>query len=66
MKATSQGKAIVQNVNGDWMVMFPDGTMKAFALRAAAEHAAANWFRRDAKRRKLGVGVGVTEIDPNE
>jgi hypothetical protein len=65
LKVTAQGKAHVANVNGDWMAIFPDGTMRAFMSYPEAAKAAERWFRRDAARRKLAVGVGITEIDPN-
>lgn len=63
-KVTNQGKIQIANIDGDWMVVFPAGTMKAFATREAAEEAARTWFKSDAKKRRLPIGVGITETDP--
>lgn len=65
-KITQQGKAQVANVNGDWLVLFPNGRIKPFATREEAEKAAARWFQSDARRRGLGVGIGQIDTDPNE
>lgn len=65
MRTTYQGTAHVANVDGDWMLVLPTGSMRAFATREEAERAAARWFHRNARTRGLPVGVGVTETDPN-
>lgn len=65
-KVTQQGVAHVANVDGDWIVVFPNGEMRAHASQIAATKDAERWFRTDAKKKKLKVGVGVIETDPNE
>lgn len=60
-QVTKQGLAVVDEAGGDWLVMFPDGTVKAMLNRKRAEKAAADWFAKDAKEKRLKVGMGMTE-----
>jgi hypothetical protein len=62
----NQGRSHIAKVDGDWMVVFPDGSLRAFATYPEAERAAQAWFRRNARKLKLPIGVGMIETDPNE
>lgn len=61
-KVTFQGTAVIEEVDGgDVLLMLPNGDVSAHASVDDATKVAAKWFKQDAKKRNLGIGVGITE-----
>lgn len=57
----SQGKAVIEEDDGHWLLMLPTGEISAHPTREAAFKAAARWAKRNAKQQPDAINVMITE-----
>ena len=62
-RMTDQGAVIVEpaEVEGAFMVMFPDGTIKVATSKTSTEKAINAWLRSDLRAKKAPAGIAVIE-----
>ena len=58
-----QGKCVVEaQPEGDWIIMFPDGTVSSAQTKKIAERACRAWFTNNLKERsKVQAAIGLIE-----
>lgn len=59
VKVVRQGRAIAESYDGGrtWLVMMPDGAVKSYGTRQAAERGVKAWFRRHVDLCAVGIGA---------
>lgn len=56
-----QGKCVVEaQTEGDWLIMFPDGSITSAQTKKAAVRACRKWFKENLKEQKKAA-IGLIE-----